>query len=262
MEEGSNKKLIVVGSIAAVAIAVGGYFWFRSATPPPEPVEPEPIATVPEPENHPVPETTPAPVLPELAESDEAVVSALGKLFGATTLEQYLVPKEVIRHIVVTIDNLPRKKVAERLKPIKPIPGQPIVSGPEDDRVLSEENYARYQPFVHAVSAVDTQQAVDLYFRFYPLFQQAYVDLGYPSGYFNNRLVEVIDHLLATPDVAGPIKLTQPGVLYEYADPKLENLSAGQKILIRIGKTNAAALKTKLREIRAAVTQPGMTKTS
>ena len=38
-----------------------------------------------------------------------------------------------------------------------------------------------------------------MYKQYYPLFQQAYVDLGYPEGYFNDRLVEVIDHLLATP---------------------------------------------------------------
>ena len=66
------------------------------------------------------------------------------------------------------------------------------------------------------------------YRHFYPLFQQAYVDLGYPDGYFNDRLVEVIDHLLATPDVAGPIKLTQPSVFYQYADPSIEERSAGR----------------------------------
>ena len=253
MQEETNKKLVLGGAVAAVAIAVGGYFFLRKEAPPQEPVAPESTVAAPEPEHHPVPEPEPKPALPELADSDNALIDALGKIFSAQTIEQYLVPKDIVRHIVVTVDNLPRKKAAERLKPIKPIAGQFLVQGPEEDRVLSESNYARYQPFVQAVNATDTQQLVDLYVHFYPLFQQAYVDLGYPSGYFNDRLVEVIDHLLATPDVAGPIKLTQPGVLYEFADAKLENLSAGQKALIRVGKTNAAALKTKLREIRAAV---------
>ena len=75
----------------------------------------------------------------------------------------------------------------------------------------------------------DAAQVASVYKHFYPLFQQAYVDLGYPDGYFNDRLVEVIDHLLATPEVAGPIKLTQPGVFYQYADPSIEERSAGQK---------------------------------
>jgi hypothetical protein len=94
---------------------------------------------------------------------------------------------------------------------------------------------------------------VGIYRHYYPLFQQAYTDLGYPDGYFNNRLVEVIDHLLATPDVTGPIRLSQPGVLYEFADPSLEQLSAGQKLFLRMGSENAAALKLKLRELRREV---------
>ena len=57
----------------------------------------------------------------------------------------------------------------------------------------------------------------------------------------------MIDHLLATPDVAGPIKLTQPGVFYQYADPSIEERSAGQKLMIRLGSQNAAVVKEKLR---------------
>jgi hypothetical protein len=65
--------------------------------------------------------------------------------------------------------------------------------------------------------------------------------------------VEVIDHLLATPEAPGPIRLAQPKVLYEFADPALEELSAGQKMMLRIGKGNRERIKAKLREIRAAI---------
>jgi hypothetical protein len=60
----------------------------------------------------------------------------------------------------------------------------------------------------------------------------------------------VIDHLLAARLIEGPVKLVQRKVLYEFADPELEALSAGQKIMIRIGPENAARLKAKLLEIR------------
>jgi hypothetical protein len=83
------------------------------------------------------------------------------------------------------------------------------------------------------------------------LFQQAYEDLGNPGKSFDTRLVEVIEHLLATPNVRDEIRLVQPSVLYRYADDRLEKLSAGQKLLIRMGPENAAALKAKLREIQA-----------
>jgi len=47
----------------------------------------------------------------------------------------------------------------------------------------------------------------------------------------------------------------QPKVFYVYADPKLEALSAGQKILLRMGSANAEQIKAKLREIRQALTR-------
>jgi hypothetical protein len=106
---------------------------------------------------------------------------------------------------------------------------------------------------VKIVQNTDTAQLVAIYKQYYPLFQQAYADLGYPDGYFNDRLVEVIDHLLATPEISGPIRLKRPSVNYEFADAELENRSAGQKLLIRMGSENAAVVKAKLRELRQAV---------
>ena len=121
---------------------------------------------------------------------------------------------------------------------------------------LSAANYARYTPFIHLVETTDPKTLATVYFHLYPLFQQAYEDLGYPGRFFNDRLVEVIDHLLATPEVKGPIRLVQPKVLYEFADPDLEALSAGQKAMLRLGPVNAARVKAKLQAIRALVARP------
>ncbi len=42
--------------------------------------------------------------------------------------------------------------------------------------------------------------------------------------------------------------------MFTYADPALEALPAGQKLLIRMGPDNASAIKAKLTELRAAIT--------
>jgi hypothetical protein len=112
---------------------------------------------------------------------------------------------------------------------------------------------------VQMVRTVDTKTLVTTYTRYYPLFQQAYVDLGHPPEYFNDRVIEVIDHLLEAPEISGPVELAQPGVLYQYADPKLESLSSGQKVLVRMGSANALVVKAKLRELRSALiaSRPG-----
>ena len=49
------------------------------------------------------------------------------------------------------------------------------------------------------------QQLASIYVRYYPLFQEAYEELGYPGRYFNDRVIEIIDHLLQTPDIVEPI---------------------------------------------------------
>jgi hypothetical protein len=106
---------------------------------------------------------------------------------------------------------------------------------------------------VRLAEAVPTEALVATYTRFYPLFQQQDENLGYPDRYFNDRVVEVIDHLLAVPEVHRLVLLTQPRVLYEFADPELEGLSAGQKILVRMGRENTVKVKAKLQEIREAL---------
>src|SRR6202041_1077201 len=119
---------------------------------------------------------------------------------------------------------------------------------------LDQAIFDPYKPMVAAISQLDAQQLSALYIHYYPLFQQSYQNLGYPNGYFNDRLVEVIDNLLATPDPKGPVELVRPNVMYIYADPALEKRPAGQKLLIRMGPENAQAVKAKLTELRAIIT--------
>jgi hypothetical protein len=42
--------------------------------------------------------------------------------------------------------------------------------------------------------------------------------------------------------------------MYTFVDPALEARPAGQKLLIRMGPDNAAAIKAKLMELRALIT--------
>ncbi|MEJ2470657.1 MAG: DUF3014 domain-containing protein [Desulfuromonadales bacterium] len=252
--------------VLGIIIAVAWWFYYRSATPPAIEVPPIPVVQpAPKPAiQHPV-EDTPvaaeeaAPVLdreqplPELKASDARITEILGKLFAGKNLDRFLVLDHFIERFVVMVDSLPRSQVPKTHRPIKPIPERFLAQGERDQLTIDPANYQRYVPLVTMLGALDTRQVVAVYKRLYPLFQEAYEKLGYPEAYFNDRLIEVIDHLLQTPQVADPVALIQPKALYLYADPNLENLSAGRKILIRSGPENAIRIKSILRDYRRAL---------
>lgn len=252
--------LLALALIAAASALY--YFWPQRPEPQPTlPAAPPPTAAAPASAapriEHPIQvPTTPAPApLPALAASDGPARDALASVFGSAAFDQLFQPQDIIRRLVATIDNMPRKTVSQRLLPLKPVSGPFRVAGSDGNLVLSPDNAARYATYVRALEALDSAKLVAIYVRFYPLFQQAYAELGYPTRYFNDRVFEVIDQLLATPEVSGPIALTQPKVLYEFADPALQDLSSGQKMLLRMGPENEAKVKGKLRELKRALTR-------
>lgn len=249
--------LPVVIIVAVVAAAAGVYyFWIereRQAAQPamaPAPqaeVEPEPAV------RHPIPQVQSPEArkpLPSLGESDEPIRDAVSSLVDRASFEKFFNTANLVRRFVVTVEDLPRKKLGQRYNVAKPVAGQFLVTGKGENAAIDARNYRRYTPYVQLAEAIDTQKLVDLYTYFYPLFQEEYKNLGYPKKYFNDRVVEAIDDLLAAPEIKTSIKLVQPKVLYEYADPNLEALSAGQKIMLRMGPENAARMKAKLQEIR------------
>lgn len=191
--------------------------------------------------------------LPELDASDADLWTELADLLGKKTLAELLKPEQIVRRIVATVDNLPREFAASRAMPFTPTPGAFVVKGTGDNALIGPANPARYANRLRALQAIDVRRLVDLYLRFYPLLQKAYVELGYPGRYFNDRLIEALDDLLAAPDILTPIQLVQRKVLYQYADPGLEARSAGQKIMMRIGVGNEGLAKAKIREIRREI---------
>ncbi len=254
----------IVAVVVVAVVVVAGVYLARKATHESAPTAVSPPATstsvvkpAPAVVQHPITRAESAPAsaassaLPTLEGSDASVTAALVALTGDNALRTLLVPTRIIPHIVATVDALPRRMVGRRMLPLHGPKGAFVVTSVDGKTVISTKNAARYAPYMHALEAADTTQLTDWYVSHYPLFQQAYEQLGYPKGYFNDRLIAVIDNLLATPDLSQPPALAQPNVLYTYADPSLDSLSAGQKMLLRVGPVNEAKIKAKLRAIRA-----------
>lgn len=181
--------------------------------------------------------------------------AAVTELLGQRAVLSMLQLDGFARRLVATVDNLGRSHAAPRLWPVNPTPGRCTVAQGSEGTLIATTNSARYLPFMSLVNTVNAARAVALYKRFYPLFQREYEALGFPRAYFNDRLVDVIDELLATPEpkqplavrlteVKGPIQPVRPWVLYEYADPALESRSAGQKIMLKKRPSRPCARST------------------
>jgi hypothetical protein len=260
---------IVIGLILS-ALAIGGLLYYQHRHAATAPGAPAATETTPAASSTPAAETpapgvrqepvyplaaasAPAAPLPPLDTSDAPVLDQLRQTFGPDAVTAFLVPKEVIRRIVATVDSLDRDVPAARLRPLAPVKDKLVTERDGDRLWLAETNSQRYQPMLAVLEAADPAQVAELYVRDYSLFQQAYAQLGYPNRYFNDRLVAVIDHLLAAPEPQPPLLLQQPGVEYLFADPALEQRSYGQKTMVRIGLAGEQALKDWLRRFRAAV---------
>ena len=205
-----------------------------------------------------------APELPKLGEEQAYVVHALVELLGKREVTSFIQLDGFVRHLVATVDSLPRQHASPSVWPVNPAGGRLMIDKREGASYIAAANAARYAPFVHLAVSINTAKAAALYRRLYPLLQQAYDELGYPGRYFNDRVVEVIDHLLATPEPEEPLKIkltqvqgpeqpTRPWTMYEFDDPSLEARSAGQKLLLRMGADNERQIKAKLRDFRQQI---------
>lgn len=207
-------------------------------------------------EQAPVEIQIPTEPLPKLDGSDSEISMAINSLIEGKALTGLFSFKSFIRHFVVTVDNMTNQKIPQRYVFTRRVPDKFAVIKQEfDTALLDSKNFKRYSAYVNLFDVVDSRKLLTVYVRFYPLFQEAYEALGYPDRYFNDRLIQVIDHLLAAPEIEGSINLVRPKVFYQFADPELESLSAGQKILLRIGYENTLRVKSKLRELRSILTK-------
>lgn len=256
---------IVAGGVLGLA-AVYGWVWWSQ-----QPVQVARTAALTRPAPDAPPSTAPAdpasqfppPVVEGAAPlKEQEIPGALAQLLGRPGFVAHVQADDFPRRFVATLDNLARAHAPPSVWPVLPMPGRfTVVDGPDGNQLVAASNAQRYAPFVAFVASVDSAAAVRLYARMYPLLQQAYRQLGNGDPHLNYRLVKVIDHLLATPEprdplqvhlteVKGPIESMRPWVRYEYVDPALENLSAGQKMLLRVGPANERKLKQKLAELR------------
>ena len=268
-----NKPLLI--ALAVVGIAILGYLGYTLTSEPKNDVvttsveipESKPVPVVvpePEPVIDPVPEVViqntpavikdpePSFVLPLLDDSDQLIRDGAVSLTRHEGINGWLSPNELVRKIVTFTDSIANGNVAR--EPVRVLaPKGKFLAKPINDKVFEIErnSYQRYNLVTNILVSIDTKRAVEFYVLLRPLFQQAYDELGYPEGRFEDVIFKAIGRLLETPAIDEPIRVIQPVVMFEFEDVRLEALSPVQKQMIRMGPQNTRAIKRKLSEIAA-----------
>ncbi|GAB1267172.1 DUF3014 domain-containing protein [Aurantivibrio infirmus] len=206
-----------------------------------------------------LPVAPPPEPLPELHQSDPAVIEEVKQLAVGDKLLKLIVPDSVILKFTRAIIALDEGTVVNDYRPlVSPPPpfktdkiNEPLIEQVGQRYRLSPENYLRYDGMVTVLEELDSRAAVKAYRRFLPLFEEAYAQQGLDTGGFNQVVLRVIDNFLATPIVEEELILVQPKVFYQFQEIALEELPGSQKLLLRMGPENTRRIQTKLREIKA-----------
>lgn len=241
--------LAILGFLILIVLAAGmAWLWLRPGEAPAPPGTPSVDSLAPA-----VQEPF---MLPPLDASDGVVRQLVTALSAHPQLATWLVPDDLVRRFVEVVVDLSRGSspvpAMEEL-----IPAEPFRAEQAGDRlVMGPESYRRYDLLADVFTSIDTQGAVRGYHQLLPLFQEAYRELGYSDGSFQEVLARAIDNLLAVEVPEGPVELKEAVGRYIYADPDVESLTPAQKHILRMGPENARRFQTKLLEIAEQLDLP------
>jgi len=195
----------------------------------------------------------PARELPPLDETDPIVRELIRALSSRPEVTRWLATDGLIRNIVASVDAVANGGTpAAQLRTLAP--SRPFaVTSRGDQTVIDPRSYERYDGIAHTVGAIDADGIARVYATLRPRLQEAYRELGYPDANFDAAVERAIGRLVDTPRVAADVRVQQAPVLYQYADPKIEQLTAAQKQLIRMGPRNQQIIQDKLRDVAKAL---------
>ena len=190
--------------------------------------------------------------LPSLFESDDAVRDALAAIPLGTAGQQYLMPSSIIERSASLIYLTAQGDVPYKLVPIaRPKAPFPIVD--DGTQVVADpEGFSRYDPITRWIESLDAAAIIDALARFLPLFREAWGFYGEDPAYFDLAVIETLDTIIATPEIdITEERLIRKEAVWIYENPAIETLAPMQKQILRMGPSNASAVKQKAMQVRA-----------
>jgi len=191
--------------------------------------------------------------VPALDDSDPVVRSLVRALSRSRAIEVWLTTSDLIRGFVAVVANIADGRTpAVHLRILRPKSAFRVVErgGHEE---IDPRSYDRYTWIADAVASVDAAHAARLYGTLRARIDEASRELGRSDPTFDRTIERALDSLLLTPVVDQPIRVVPKGIGYAYQDARLENLTAAQKQLLRMGAGNVRRIQAQLRAIAVAL---------
>lgn len=258
----SRKPLFgaIVALVVAGAVGVGAYV-LRSRSVPSTPTAPSTTTPAPNTAASAPPsrdkEVTRAKPLPTVAESDQRTRELVGLLSNEPDLKKWVATEGLARRFTAAVFNISEGESPRAVLSFMAPQGAFQTVERNGKHYIAPESFARYDSVGHVFSSFDTQTTVNTYKALRPIFEQAFAEIARPGQRFDETLARAIQRMLDTPVPEGDIEVVATqGVNYAYAAPELEQLSAAQKHLLRLGPANARAVQAKLRELQTALGLP------
>jgi hypothetical protein len=263
--QGTSPRLMIIAGLAFVAVVASAYLLVNhshtdsstnqivlpTSITPPAPVEPqvsEPAIPTEAPTGtaNNLAKRTLVPPPRSLDNSDIQVKLAVADL--APDMAEWLASDQQLRKWVLAIDLMADGHVPKQYRPLAfPITRfEPAVFGSEAHAQFSmkPESFTRADGLVKLLTAIDPDVLAQYYRSWLPILEKAYAEQGKKDKFdqrFRAALQQVID---VKPLEANPVLKKRGGVIYVYADDKLEAASDVEKMLWRLGPDNSSKLQT------------------
>lgn len=237
--------------VVLLVVAVGYLIWSLVL----QPDEPDPGVQVRTEQQEAAPPKPPTAVpgedidLPELGQTDPVVRQLVSALSSHPKVAAWLTTDQLLRNFTTVVVNIANGRSPSRhLGAVRPT-GEFVAREEGEMAYIDPRSYRRYDEYADAIAGLDPEGTARLYATLKPRIQDAYRELGYPEGDFDQALERAMIEILSTPIVEDEIALVPKSVAWEFADPKLQSLSGAQRQFLRMGPRNMRIVKDKIRAI-------------
>jgi DUF3014 family protein len=194
--------------------------------------------------------------LPPLEQSDRLVRELVRMISSHPAVAAWLATDGLIRNFATVVINVADGKTpAGQLRPLRPR-SEFRTLGRTGALSIDPRSYQRYDTIAAAAASLDPAGSARVYGTLKPRIEDANRELGFPNTPFDHTLERAIVSLLATPVVDGTIAVEPQGIVYAFANPRLEALTDAQKHLLRTGPHNVRTIQSALRAIALALGIP------